>query len=99
MPNVVLEAMAAGLPVVSTQVEGVAEVLGPDWQTQSAPFGDSQVFLEKLFTIASDRSLAEQIGQRNRQRAERHFSWETVIAAYESLYDDLLQGRVCQEKK
>ena len=51
MPNVLLEAMAAGRPVVAIRAEGIAEVLGPAVEEQSAAQGDSQAFIDKSVAI------------------------------------------------
>ena len=89
MPNVVLQAMAGGLPVVSTDVEGVVELLGPHSAPQTVPYGDSEALVSKVVTILSDDTLAAQLGQENRLRAESEFSLRSMIEAYERLYDSL----------
>jgi glycosyltransferase involved in cell wall biosynthesis len=89
MPNAVLEAMAAGLPIVATDVEGVAELLGPNCEPQMAAYGDTKAFSQKVTCLLTDRDLAERLGHANRQRAEEHFSTEAMVRAYESLWTDL----------
>ncbi len=89
MPNVLLEAMAAELPVVSTRVQGVAEVLGPLAEEQSVAFGDADGFLGQLRRLAGDRQLAAGLGRQNRERVERHFSRQAMLRAYEELYTSL----------
>jgi len=89
MPNVLLEAMAAELPVVSTRVQGVEEVLGPLAEEQSAAFGDTDGFLDRLRRLAGNRQLAAGLGRQNRERVERHFSRQVMLRAYEDLYASL----------
>jgi glycosyltransferase involved in cell wall biosynthesis len=89
MPNVVLEAMAAGLPVVATDVEGVAELLGPNREHQTVTYGDTASFAQKVTRLLGDRDLAKRLGQANRQRAEQHFSIDATVRAYESLWTAL----------
>lgn len=103
MPNVVLEAMAAGKPVVATDVEGVAEALGPGAAGQCAagckpnqgPGGAadraSQVFADQVVAIADDPALAHRLGRQNQARARQHFSFEAMVSAYRQLYFELLQ--------
>ena len=89
MPNVLLEAMAAGLPVVATQVSGVEELLGPNDSQQTASVGDGDAFSERVITIASDQNLSASLGEKNRQRVEEHFSLQNMVSAFESLYRKL----------
>ncbi len=92
MPNVILEAMASGKPVVATDVEGVAEVLGAGAAQQMVPLGDAEGFVHKVVTILGDPRLAAQLGQQNQARARQQFSLDTMAAAYERLYTSLLGG-------
>jgi glycosyltransferase involved in cell wall biosynthesis len=90
MPNILLEGMASGLPVMSTLVEGVAEVLGPLAAHQSSRPGDLAEFVAKAAAILKDPSLARLLGEQNRQRVTEHFSLANMIRAYERLYESLL---------
>lgn len=89
MPNVVLEAMASRLPVVASDVEGVRELLGPAADEQTVAYGDSGALAEKIVKLVSDKSLAGDLGRRNRQRAEQEFTFGRVVAAYEDLWGSL----------
>lgn len=93
MPNVVLEAMASGLPMVATDVEGVREALGPDSAEQIVPLDNPHDFCQKLMAIAGDRKLAARLGERNRARVAAEFSLTGMIAKYEQLYLDLAGKR------
>ncbi len=92
MPNVVLEAMAAGKPVVARAVEGVAELLGPqaDSQVARCQGDDAQVFSEKLLALLNDPGLACELGVQNQRRAREQFSFEAMATAYALLYRSLL---------
>ena len=89
MPNVLLEAMAAALPVVSTRVQGVEELLGPLAEEQSVAFGDADAFLDRLRRLAGNRQFAAGLGRQNRERVERQFSRQAMLRAYEELYASL----------
>lgn len=90
MPNAVLQAMASRLPVLATDVEGVRELLGPGAASQVVPYGDTQALTEKLVTLATDRKLAAELGQKNRARAESQFAIDRMVAAYEELWRTLV---------
>ncbi|MDZ7618786.1 MAG: glycosyltransferase [Patescibacteria group bacterium] len=89
MPNVVLEAMATGLPVVASEVEGVSELLGPLAGEQTVPFGDESALARRLTAILADAAHARALGVANRQRVEQCFSLERTCRAYEQLWDSL----------
>jgi glycosyltransferase involved in cell wall biosynthesis len=91
MPNVVLEAMASGLPVVATRSEGVEELLGPAADLQTAFFGESEVFASKAIRIATDRTLAKSLGDENANRLRSQFSQIAMIAGYEENFLALMR--------
>ena len=86
MPNVLIEAMSAGLPVVATAVEGVAEVLGPLVKNQAVTPGDATAFIDAVCRITSDPACRTKLGDENRQRIQAEFSLQAMIAKYEELY-------------
>jgi glycosyltransferase involved in cell wall biosynthesis len=86
MPNVILQAMAAGLPVVTTEVEGIAELLGENAAEQTCRFGDSEILSKRILTLATDSDFAEQLGNKNRQRAEELFSIDSIVRQYEDFF-------------
>jgi glycosyltransferase involved in cell wall biosynthesis len=90
MPNVILEAMAAARPVVTTEVYGVQELLGSDHDGQITPTSDTHAFVDAVAQIAADRDLATRLGQRNRGRAADLFSLTITAAHYAALYDALV---------
>lgn len=92
MPNVVLEAMATGLPVVSTRAAGVQELLGPLSDGQTVDVGDTGGFAELVIRLAENPAKSKEIGQGNRLRASEDFSLGAMVGAYERLYESLLSG-------
>ncbi len=92
MPNVLLEAMSAGKPVVATQAEGVMELLGDGAAQQSCPAGDAAGFAQRILRLAQDRTLAAELGAQNQRRAAAEFSLAAMISRYEALYESLVVG-------
>ena len=89
MPNVLLEAMACGRPVVCSAAEGVTEVLGPLAESQTAPINNAQLLVKKIVAIIRNPEFAQQLGGQNRQRATDHYSLADVIRRYAALFESL----------
>ncbi len=89
MPNVLLQAMATGKPVLATDVEGVAELLGPAGADQMVPRSDPQAFSGKLLALLGEPSLRAQLGGQNAHRIAEQFTIERMVTAYERLYETL----------
>ena len=93
MPNALLEAMAAGCPVVASDVEGVAETLGDQCREQLVPPGDPAALSRAVVRMLSDPGHAAELGNRNLRRATEHFRWDRVANRYEDLWEDLLRAK------
>ena len=85
-PNVVLEAMACGLPVVATDVGGLREYVTPEVNGFLTPKGDAAAFADALVAVLRDRSSARGIGRRNRQEALARFSWSASAMRMRDVY-------------
>jgi glycosyltransferase involved in cell wall biosynthesis len=93
MPNVLLEAMACERPVMCSAAEGVAEVLGPLADDQTAPVGNAQLLVRKAIAILQNTEFARQLGLRNRLRVVEEFSLQRMVHRYEDLFQMLVQAR------
>jgi glycosyltransferase involved in cell wall biosynthesis len=86
-PNVVLEAMASGLPVVATNVGGVADLLDAPSGGALVPKGDAAAMGTEIVSLLNSDARRREAGPFNRQRATTKFSWRTsaeqLLAAYE----------------
>jgi len=82
MPNVVLEAMASGLPVVVTPVPGIDELVTPDVTGIVVPQEDYRALSTQLTLLLRDSNLREQMGAAGRRKVETSFSWESSATAY-----------------
>lgn len=92
MPVTLMEAMAAGLPVVATDVGGVASVVEDGVTGTLVPAGDVRAMADALKTYAADATLRRRHGDAGYARAAHHFSLDAMVADYVALYDALLQG-------
>lgn len=85
LPLALLEAMATGLPVVATQVGGVAEVLEHGSAGLLVPPGDEASLRRSLAALMADRGAAQELGDHARDRA-RHYDAKRVVDMYMALY-------------
>ncbi|MFZ5453448.1 MAG: glycosyltransferase [Thermodesulfobacteriota bacterium] len=90
-PNVILEAMAMGLPVVATRVGGVPELVTPGETGWLAPPGNAPALAGALSQLLGDQETRLTMGQAARQRAERDFSLATMVRRHEEVFDKLLK--------
>jgi glycosyltransferase involved in cell wall biosynthesis len=73
LPNVILEAMAHGLPVVSTQLDGIAEAIVDGESGLLANQDDPAAIAEHLARLIEDVELRERVGEAGRSRVATHF--------------------------
>jgi len=90
MPNALMEAMAARLPVVATSVGGVPELIAEGENGFLARPGDSGELANKLIELLSDRPRARAMGERGRSRVRDEFSLRRLAEAHGALYRDVL---------
>ncbi|MBA3974262.1 MAG: hypothetical protein C0504_08615 [Candidatus Solibacter sp.] len=87
-PLAVIEAMAAGLPVVATAAGGVPELVVDGLTALLAPVGDMDSFATQLARLGRDARLREMMGQAGRLRSAE-FGVDAMAAAYASLFERL----------
>lgn len=90
MPNVVMEAMAAGKPVAATKVHGVEELLGTAAGGQTCPPEDPAALRQLIEQLWQDRSAAEELGRINRQQVVSRHRIDTMVDRYRSVYASLV---------
>lgn len=93
IPVTIIEAMAAGLPVISTRVGGVPEVIDDGETGLLAASGDSDGLARAMVRISQEPQLREALAVRGRERVASRFSEERMIERYASLYAELAQER------
>jgi glycosyltransferase involved in cell wall biosynthesis len=90
LPTVLLEAMAAGLPVVATRVGGVPEIVDEDRSGLMVPPEDASALGGALARIASDPALRRSLGQRGRAVVESRFRVETMCENRMAYFEEVL---------
>jgi glycosyltransferase involved in cell wall biosynthesis len=91
-PVSVIEAQAAGLPVVSTDVGGVRDVVVEGTSGFVVPAGDVEAVADRLMRLAGDRELRERLGRAGRERAGARYSVPRLVGDIDNLYRELLAG-------
>ena len=79
LPTVIMEAMATGLPVVSTNIGGIPEMVIEDETGFLVQPGDTAAMAEAIETVINDCSSAARLGQSGYERARRLFSIEKNV--------------------
>jgi len=89
MSNAVMEAMAAGLPVVATNIPGNDELVVDGETGYLVPVGDVKTACMCLNRLLEDGVMRDQFGRAGRERIERLFSLEKMVDAHVKLYQEL----------
>jgi glycosyltransferase involved in cell wall biosynthesis len=87
-PLVLLEAMAAGMAVITTNQTGCVEVVGDAALCVKA--GDEPGIRDALLELTSNETRRAQLGAAARERVEKHFSWQTVARKHIDVFETLL---------
>ncbi len=91
MPITVLEAMAAGLPIVAPDVGDIGLVVAPENKALITK-NNEEALAEALLRLLHDARLRRRIGSANRLRVSQDFSQEAMFQAYQRLFDPVNQG-------
>lgn len=88
--NTVLEAMATGLPVIATAVGGNPELVIEGATGYLFPVGDEQALTAHLEHLLADSATRQRMGQTARDTVSQQFSWDSTVAGYLAVYDEIL---------
>lgn len=91
--NAILEAMRAGLPVVSTRVGGTPMLVGAAGAALLHEPGDVQALADRLAQVITQPALRREMGAAMRERVEAYFDMRVVVVTYERAYENLARQR------
>lgn len=90
LPYGILEAMAAGLPIVSTPVGAIPEIIEEGINGFLVKPGDRRGLTAKIRILLMDESLRNEMGKRNRAKVAKEYSLGSVVGQFKRLYYHLL---------
>jgi glycosyltransferase involved in cell wall biosynthesis len=92
LPNVVMEALASGTPLITTTAGGIGSVVEHDATALIVPENDATAIATGISRMVSDQSLRQRIGTAARSLAQSRFGWDQTAAAFESVYRQVVHA-------
>jgi glycosyltransferase involved in cell wall biosynthesis len=89
MPNVVLEAFAAGVPVVATAVGGTPEIIEDGVSGYLVPAGDGETMADRILQALDDPDALPDMGRKGRMSVQEKFGFATQAELYRELFEQL----------
>jgi glycosyltransferase involved in cell wall biosynthesis len=93
LPNVVLEAFAAGVPVVATAVGGTPEVVEDGNSGYLVPSGDPASLAARMLDTLASEQKRRKMGQRGRDRVVKDFTFAAQSRKYQKVFEDLTSSK------
>ena len=90
--NAIMEAMAAGIPVVATDIPGTRDLVAPGKTGYLVPIGDRAAFAKHTNDILNDADLAHRLGEAARRRMLSEFAVEKMVRRYAELYREVIES-------
>jgi glycosyltransferase involved in cell wall biosynthesis len=94
MPNAVMEAMAMGLPVVVSDVDGNRELIRNGVDGYLVPCGDAVAFAKRIDEIIDNPDLARRLGEQAHRDVLERFDLHRMIQSYHSLFVSLVRSKL-----
>jgi glycosyltransferase involved in cell wall biosynthesis len=96
LPNSILEAMAAGKPVVATDVGAIPDAVADGVNGYLVPSGDADALAGSLRALAADPAARQKLGQEARSRTQSLYSAQAALNSLLELYADV-SGKQAEE--
>lgn len=89
----IVEAMAAGVPVLATMSEGACEIIEPDQTGRLVPLRDVDALAKAILELLSDSAECERLSTNARRAVRDRFSLERMVDETEDVYREVLTAR------
>lgn len=90
LPNIVLEALAAGVPVVATAVGGTPEIVHDGVSGYLVPSGNPDALAERILRVLLSADCGRSLGMRGKEYMRSNFSFAVQATEYQRLFDGLM---------
>lgn len=87
----VAEAMACGVPVISTQTSSIPEIIEDGISGLLVPWEDAKALAEAMVEFLHDPQKAHEIGRAGRRRVEKSFAWDVILPQWEALFKRIVR--------
>ncbi|GAI08660.1 unnamed protein product, partial [marine sediment metagenome] len=88
-PYAILEAMSAGLPIISTPIGAIPEIIEDGANGFLIPPKIPYILAEKILTLIEDKSLREKMGAENMKKAQEKYDVKVVCKIFEKIYKEI----------
>ncbi len=91
MGNAFIEALAAGLPIIGTPVEGIRDIIEDGVTGLFARVDNVGDLAEKMMRLLQDKSLAARIVENGRRMVRERFDWDRIAEQYRDIFESVLE--------
>ncbi|MHA2052904.1 MAG: glycosyltransferase [Candidatus Hodarchaeales archaeon] len=98
MPNVILESMAFGIPVIANPSGGVPELVDDGITGYFFPYKRPDILAEKIIYLLENKNIAIEMGKKGREKIQNDFKSESMRKRFEDLYSSLFYKKIEQFK-
>jgi glycosyltransferase involved in cell wall biosynthesis len=90
LPTVCLEALAAEVPIVASNIGGIPEVVINDKTGYTCPVRNIKAFADKIVRLLSNSNLRKEMGINGRKLIKRYYTWDKVVRKVENVYQKII---------